>query len=204
MGRGAGAWGRIRAPARSAAAGRPRGEEAGRRQAPRAGGRLGREPAPREAPASWRAKSRLCGRVAETAKFSTLFSTLAIQFTLQIGPDAFDALAELGNLKGVESFEGLADKRFAEAIEPLQHRRGRFGEKEAIRSSVVGIVATLDEAEPGELVDKARQRDRLEVELVGQFGLLDALFHLQAFEHRPLPTRHVQDSRALIGEGAEK
>ena len=67
----------------------------------------------------------------------------------------------------------------------VSQRGGCFlGEVEAVGAPVGCVVATLDEAGRGQLVDQPPERDRREVERLGQFALLDALAALQA---RPAP-----------------
>ena len=69
---------------------------------------------------------------------------------------------------------------------------------------VCRVVAPLDEAGGGQLVDQAAERDRREVERLGQFVLLDALAALQAREHRPLGARRAEFARALVGIGPKQ
>ena len=65
------------------------------------------------------------------------------------------------------------------------------------------IVAPLDEAGGGQLVDQAAERDRREVERLGKFVLLDALAALQPRQHRPLRARRAEFARALVGIGPQ-
>ena len=65
-------------------------------------------------------------------------------------------------------------------------------------------VAALDEAARAQLVDQARQRDRRQVQRLGQFALIDPLATLKTHQHRPLRAGHVQFASALVGVGAQE
>ena len=70
------------------------------------------------------------------------------------------------------------------------------------RSLRVGTA--LDETGRGELVDQARERDRREVELFGEFRLARAFAALQARQHGPLGASRRHRASALVGEGAKQ
>ena len=66
------------------------------------------------------------------------------------------------------------------------------------------VVAPLDEAGGGQFVDQAAERDRREIERLGQFVLLDALTALQARKNRPLRARRAEFAGALVGIGPQE
>ena len=116
-------------------------------------------------------------------------------------------IAEPGRQPGdgdfVEADQRARHHRLAEVVEPLKRRRRLVGQEEAIGAPVGGVVAPLDEAGSGQLVDQAREGDRREVEQVGQFTLLDALGAAKLGQHGPLGARHVDLAGALIRIGAQ-
>ena len=73
-----------------------------------------------------------------------------------------------------------------------------------MRAPVGRIVAPLDEAGRGQLVDQAAEGDRRDVERFGELALLDALAALEARKHRPLRAGRIELARPLVGIGAQE
>ena len=66
------------------------------------------------------------------------------------------------------------------------------------------IVAPFDEARDGQFVDQSPERDRREVERLGEFVLPGSLAALQAREHRPLRAGGAEFAGALVGISPEQ
>ena len=71
-------------------------------------------------------------------------------------------------------------------------------------AAIGGVVAPLDEARGGQFVDQAAERDRREIERLGEFVLLDALAALQPRKNRPLGARRAEFAGALVGIGPQE
>ena len=106
-------------------------------------------------------------------------------------------------MASVEVRKRLAHDVLRQSAEDLQLRRGLFRQIEAVGAPVGRVVATLDQAGRSELVDKAAERDRREVERVGEFALVHALASLQPRQNRPLGSGRAELAGALVGIGAQ-
>ena len=73
-----------------------------------------------------------------------------------------------------------------------------------MRAPVGGIVASLDQAGRGQLVDEAAESDRRDVERLGEFVLLGALAALEPRKDGPLGSCRVEFARPLVGIGAQE
>ena len=104
----------------------------------------------------------------------------------------------------VDARQRAAHQVLGERAQILQRRRGFFSEIEPVGAPVGRIVAPLDEAGGRQLVDQPPERDRREVERLGEFVLLRALAALQAREHRPLRAGRAEFAGALVGIGPEQ
>ena len=92
----------------------------------------------------------------------------------------------------------------AELGEPV-HQRPRLGrEIEPLRTPIVGVCASLDQAVGTETIHQPGQRDRLQVEHLGEFRLLQALVRLQPGQHRPLGACHTELACPMVRVGAEQ
>src|SRR3954452_18658911 len=74
---------------------------------------------------------------------------------------------------------------------------------EPLRAAVLRISAALDHAVRAEPVDQTRQRDRLQIENVGKFRLLQAFGVLETRHHGPLGAGNAQPTRALVRVGTQ-
>ncbi len=104
----------------------------------------------------------------------------------------------------VEAGQRPAHDVLRQSAEGAERRRGLLRQIEAMRAPVGRVVAALDEAGRGQLVDQAAEGDRREVERFGEFALLGALAALQPRQHRPLGAGRVELARPLVGIGAQE
>ena len=88
--------------------------------------------------------------------------------------------------------------------EPLEQRPCRRREKQAFRPAVAGIGPALDQAAVAKLVEEACERNRLQVEHVGEFGLVQALGTLQPYQHGPLRPGDAELRRLVVGIGPQQ
>ena len=92
---------------------------------------------------------------------------------------------------------------------PRSAKRSSSGRAAGVRykplgAAIVRIGAALDQAVVAEPVDQPRQRDRLQVEHFGEFGLLEALARSMPHQHRPLRAGHAELARPLVGIGSQQ
>ena len=92
----------------------------------------------------------------------------------------------------------------AELGEPLEQRPRRRRQKQAFRPTVAGIGPAFDQAAVAKLVEEARERNRLQVEHVGEFGLVQALGTLQPYQHDPLRPGDAELRRLVVGIGPQQ
>ena len=98
----------------------------------------------------------------------------------------------------------LAIGLLAEFGEPLEQRPRRRRQKQALGAAVAGIGPALDQAAVAELVEQAGERDRLQVEHVGEFGLVEALGTLEPDQHGPLRPGDAELRRLVVGIGPQQ
>src|ERR1700677_2281456 len=108
------------------------------------------------------------------------FLNSGVQFGLDIGFDSFQSGGHLSDLLLPETCQSLTQHRLAEGSELFQGGRRFLRQIKAIRASVRIVVAALDQPARAQLVDQARQRDRRQVERLGELALLEALAALKA------------------------
>ena len=80
--------------------------------------------------------------------------------------------------------------------ELLQAAAAPPGEKQALGAAVVGIGTPLDQAAVAQLVEQPGQRDRLQIEHFGEFGLVEAFGTVEPDQHGPLRPGHAELRRA--------
>ena len=68
----------------------------------------------------------------------------------------------------------------------LQKRPCGGRQEQAFGTAIIGIGPAFDQAGLAQPVEQAGQTNRLEVEHLGKFGLLEALEAVEPCEHRPL------------------
>src|SRR5215470_19680559 len=83
-----------------------------------------------------------------------------------------------------------------------EQRAGGLLQIEAVDASVGFVAAALDPAIVAELVDQARQRDRLHLHLLGEFRLLHAFVSLDLGENSPLRAGDAVARRLPVSPGA--
>ena len=69
---------------------------------------------------------------------------------------------------------------------PFEQRPRRRRQEQPLGAAVVGIGAALDQAAVAKPVEQPGQRDRLQIEHFGEFGLLETLEAVEPRQHRPL------------------
>ena len=73
-----------------------------------------------------------------------------------------------------------------------------------MRAPVVRVGAALDQAGGVELVDQAGERDRRDIERLGELALLIALTALEPRQNRPLRARRAELAGAMVRIGSEQ
>jgi hypothetical protein len=91
----------------------------------------------------------------------------------------------------------------AELGEPLEERAGRRCEVQPVGAAIVRVGPALDQSTGAESIQKARQRDRLQVEHFSELGLLEPLEPVEPREDRPLCPRHAEPASFLISIGSQ-
>ena len=104
----------------------------------------------------------------------------------------------------VEPGQNFAQHAVAELLQPLDHRPGGGQQMQPLGAPVRRIVAPLDQAVVAQPVDQTRQRDRRDVEHLGEFRLLEPLVALEAHQHGPLRPRHIEGLDALVRQRPEQ
>src|SRR5689334_7587158 len=79
--------------------------------------------------------------------------------------------------------------RIAQAVEIVDELPAFRGEKQAVGAAVLRIVTPLEQAMFDEAIEQPHQRDRLQLEHIGEIDLRQALLLAQPKQHDPLRAR---------------
>src|SRR3569623_650940 len=92
----------------------------------------------------------------------------------------------------------MLDHGVGEGAELGDDRPGLGGQVDQPNAAVGWIATPLDQPGFLEPVDHAAERDRLDLEQVGEAALVEALMARQGRQRAPLRARHADQARALI------
>ncbi len=99
---------------------------------------------------------------------------------------AFSAAIVTANRSAVDAGDAFGDDLVAQHAQLVEQRPRRRRQVQAPGAAVGGIGAAFDQPGLGQPVDHAAQGDRLDLEIVGEPGLVDALVARQGEQHLPL------------------
>jgi hypothetical protein len=103
----------------------------------------------------------------------------------------------------VDTVEYLAGDLCAQRIEIVNELSTRRGQVQEPCASVLGIKAALDEFLAFQPVKQARQRDRLQLEHLGERGLIETFRAAQTSQHAPLRAGRAIFPCALVDIAAQ-
>src|ERR1051325_11724154 len=115
-----------------------------------------------------------------------------------------EATEQRVELRGLEPRQRRRHQVVAERGELLEQRSRGRREEQPLGAAVVRVGPPLDQAIVGEAVEQPRQRDRLQVEHLGELGLLEALEAVEPRQYRPFGPRHAEAARLVVGVGPQQ
>jgi hypothetical protein len=98
----------------------------------------------------------------------------------------------------------LFGQLFDLALDAVEQRPCGRREVKPFGAAVVRVGPALDQAVVAQPVDQPGQGDRLDVEVLGEVGLLEAFAPLQPQQHGPLRPGLAEPAGLLIGVGPEQ